>query len=291
MILGARSKDTIAAGGDPKDYLSWAPYWWPDCNWCGGNPNSTSNSTTVNHSKRRRSSRKRLDDSDSSSEAFFTVETAQATASTTSLSTSPAAESDVSYGTVAPTTSASSDEWGLVYQPARKQNSVKRLIKSSTSATVVSSTTTASPSSSSITIAASPSSVTASFSSQSTAFPSSTSDNCRPSPTTSMAPSATYSICPYVRKDGQVNPDVRSLPGSTSLTHATQATLLNALAFAITGTAEHASNAVRYIRTFFLDEETAINPSAAYAQVIRGHQGVKRVDTRACLISAVWSRF
>ncbi|CAE6455578.1 unnamed protein product [Rhizoctonia solani] len=23
-----------AASGDPRDYLSWAPYHWPDCNWC-----------------------------------------------------------------------------------------------------------------------------------------------------------------------------------------------------------------------------------------------------------------
>ncbi|CAE6425811.1 unnamed protein product [Rhizoctonia solani] len=24
-----------AASGDPRDYLSWAPYHWPNCNWCG----------------------------------------------------------------------------------------------------------------------------------------------------------------------------------------------------------------------------------------------------------------
>ncbi|CAE6428812.1 unnamed protein product [Rhizoctonia solani] len=31
-----------ASSGDPRDYLSWAPYHWPNCNWCG-KPKATTN--------------------------------------------------------------------------------------------------------------------------------------------------------------------------------------------------------------------------------------------------------
>lgn len=41
----------------------------------------------------------------------------------------------------------------------------------------------------------------------------------------------------------------------------------------LTGAEQHSINAVRYTRAFFLDSETAINPYAAYAQVIRGPPG------------------
>jgi len=41
----------------------------------------------------------------------------------------------------------------------------------------------------------------------------------------------------------------------------------------LTGAEQHSINAVQYTRAFFLDSETAINPNAAYAQVIRGPPG------------------
>ncbi|KAH7345286.1 alginate lyase-domain-containing protein [Rhizoctonia solani] len=34
-----------AASGDPHDYLSWAPYHWPNCNWCGKAKAASSGST------------------------------------------------------------------------------------------------------------------------------------------------------------------------------------------------------------------------------------------------------
>ena len=48
------AKGVLPPSNDPHDYLSWAPYHWPDCNWCSngrthlshtGNDTSSSNST------------------------------------------------------------------------------------------------------------------------------------------------------------------------------------------------------------------------------------------------------
>lgn len=49
--------------------------------------------------------------------------------------------------------------------------------------------------------------------------------------------------------------------------------MLNALAYVLTGSRQYSTNAVQYIKTFFLDPETGINPNAKYAQVIRGPPG------------------
>ncbi len=124
----------MANSGDLGVYLSWAPYWWPDCNWCPAN--SSSSSTAMDSSKRKRLFRKRMDD------PTFTDATAPANPSFTTTttvdrmtSTSTGFESSV---TAATTTTEDGD--GLVFHPMNKQNGYKKMSKS---LSVVSTTTTA----------------------------------------------------------------------------------------------------------------------------------------------------
>ena len=256
--IGARSNQTIAASGDPKDYLGWAPYWWPDCDWCTDNSSSTTTMSYPDSRRRRRSFRKRMDDPasavSSQTESELAVSTTVTTApdttltSVTTMSATTNSDSTVSDAMViGAATSAGDDEISTILQTVNKHNAAKKVTTSSKQSTTMFSMT--------CTIASASTTGTI---------------HCRASPTTSMSPSATYSTCPYIRRDGQVNPDVRTLPGNNAFSHATQATMLNALAYIITGSSHYSTNAVAYIRTLLLDFETGINPSAAYAQVIRG---------------------
>lgn len=93
---------------------------------------------------------------------------------------------------------------------------------------------------------------------------------CTPSPTTSMEPRETWSTCPYVVRDGKVNPDVRKLQGVQYINEISQAVLFNALAFVFEGAAEKAENVAEFLYRFFLDPETMMNPHLGFGQMVRG---------------------
>ncbi|KAH9944487.1 chondroitin AC/alginate lyase [Epithele typhae] len=82
----------------------------------------------------------------------------------------------------------------------------------------------------------------------------STQSKCTPSPTTKMAPSATWTTCPYVVRDGKVNPDVRDLRDS---------------GFARTSKAFSAT-AAKLVDAFFLSPKTGMNPNMNFGQLVRG---------------------
>jgi hypothetical protein len=87
-----------------------------------------------------------------------------------------------------------------------------------------------------------------------------------------MPPSATYTTCPYIRRDGQINPDTQTLP-SHNLLLSNTASFYNAIAYSITRSQTYSDNVLSSIRTMFIDPETAIKPNARYAQVVRGLPG------------------
>ncbi|EJF66592.1 chondroitin AC/alginate lyase [Dichomitus squalens LYAD-421 SS1] len=95
-------------------------------------------------------------------------------------------------------------------------------------------------------------------------------NKCTPSPTKSLAPSATWTTCPYEVHDGKVNPDVRTLPDSPAAVDMSQAVLYNAIAFATKNTKANSQNAAEFIDTFFLAEDTAMNPNMNFGQQVRG---------------------
>jgi hypothetical protein len=183
---------------------------------------------------------------------MFTDETAPPTATSTITTFTSSVTSDTN-PTQATTTDGGDDEVPLVvFKPAVKHNDAKKPTQTHVSTFTTTPTTTIT-------------------SMQTSSIGPSGSSSCRPSPT-SMAPSATYTTCPYVRRDGQINPDTQTLP-SQNLFTSSQAIFLNALAYGLTSTQSYADNTISFIKTLFLDHTTAINPNANYAQVIRGPPG------------------
>lgn len=82
--------------------------------------------------------------------------------------------------------------------------------------------------------------------------------------------SAAWTTCPYVRKDGKVNPDVRTLPGVGAIQHVSEAIHHNAIAFAIQKDAGFSKNVIRFVKAFFIDDKTRMNPHVNFGQIVRG---------------------
>ncbi|TFK94320.1 chondroitin AC/alginate lyase [Polyporus arcularius HHB13444] len=94
---------------------------------------------------------------------------------------------------------------------------------------------------------------------------------CTPSPSKTLAPSATWTTCPYVVRDGKANPDVRTLPDSPAAVSMAQSVLWNAVAFLLSKkTRSYSQNAANSIDAFFLAPATAMNPNMNYGQQVRG---------------------
>ncbi|KZO98352.1 chondroitin AC/alginate lyase, partial [Calocera viscosa TUFC12733] len=85
-----------------------------------------------------------------------------------------------------------------------------------------------------------------------------------------MAPSATWTTCPYKTKDGQANPDVRQLVGVNAIQALSQAVFYNTIAYSLSGSSQYAKSAASFIDTFFLNSGTGMNPNINYGQLIRG---------------------
>jgi hypothetical protein len=75
-----------------------------------------------------------------------------------------------------------------------------------------------------------------------------------------------------VTQDGKVNPDTKELPGINSLNSVTKATIYSTLAYVFSKQDASVQNAVSFIETFFLKNETAMSPNMNYGQVVRGPQ-------------------
>lgn len=79
-----------------------------------------------------------------------------------------------------------------------------------------------------------------------------------------------WTICPYVVRDGQLNPDVRLLNGVNAVADVTQSVVYNALAAVLSGSQSYAESAASFIQLFFLDSQNGVYPEVNYGQVIRG---------------------
>ena len=79
----------------------------------------------------------------------------------------------------------------------------------------------------------------------------------------------TASGLPYVRRDGEVNPD-RHGDDSARLKRMERAVGTLCLAAYVSGEERFAAHAARHLRTWFLDPETRMNPHLEYGQAIPG---------------------
>ena len=82
-----------------------------------------------------------------------------------------------------------------------------------------------------------------------------------------------YTKCKYVRRDGELNPDVRLVSDTGEFQAMSDATLYNTLAWIINGSDAYMKNAVHYIDTWFINPDTYMYPNLDFAQGRRGVGG------------------
>jgi hypothetical protein len=87
---------------------------------------------------------------------------------------------------------------------------------------------------------------------------------------------------PYIRRDGQVNPERYAIGDRDKIGVLSSSVYTLSVAYYITGDETFAVHAVRFIRTWFLDPETRMNPNLTYAQAVKGRnegRGTGIIDT------------
>jgi hypothetical protein len=75
---------------------------------------------------------------------------------------------------------------------------------------------------------------------------------------------------PYMRKDGEVNPEVKSFPDKTNMPKLCANVYMLSLAYYFSGNEKYAKHASKLIKVWFLDSATAMNPNLKYGQAIKG---------------------
>ncbi|KIJ68290.1 hypothetical protein HYDPIDRAFT_24584 [Hydnomerulius pinastri MD-312] len=258
------------------DYLSWAPYHWPDCNWCTSSHDATSTDTNESGSVLSGLT------SPNCSLALNTTVPIVGSLSCSSSHHQRAVQGGI-LDTLVPLVQPLVNQTCLV--PAiQKVEALLHLPR----AGLPGSSAASSSAFSSFSISPSKTSSIPTFGTNSKPVQASVTPviingsptgnispedtkkgKCTPS-TTSVAPSATWTTCPYVVRDGQVNPDTRDLRGSSAIVEASDSIFFNAISFALTGMSDYEQNAVTAIDTFFLTTATKMRPNMNFGQVVRG---------------------
>ncbi|KAF8912813.1 alginate lyase-domain-containing protein [Gymnopilus junonius] len=242
------SGGNLPPSGDAHDFLSWAPYHWPNCDWC-----SPTDRTYVihdlypslNHYESLSGDNTSLPRSNGSN---VNHEQAQSILAIPNLRTE-----------------GFSTPPGVTRAPSERAELSKR--------EPVVSFPTPLPASSIVVL--NPSSSTTSASDRRTHGPAQAAAktskvSCTASPTKSLEPSATWTTCSYFPRDGAVNPDVRTLKGPEAINSASQAVIYNAVAFALQKSSSYSKSAADIIETFFLNQTTKMNPNVQFGQIVRG---------------------
>lgn len=88
---------------------------------------------------------------------------------------------------------------------------------------------------------------------------------------------------PYIRKDGQTNPEVKDYKDKEYLPSLCKHILNLSLAYYFGGDEKYASHAAKLTQVWFLDAETRMNPNMNFAQAIKGvntGRGAGLIDAR-----------
>ncbi|KAK1247668.1 hypothetical protein MKX07_000556 [Trichoderma sp. CBMAI-0711] len=74
--------------------------------------------------------------------------------------------------------------------------------------------------------------------------------------------------CPYIQRDGERNPEVDQYQDRVSVGKMFNSTYVLSLAWYYTGEKKYSQHAADILRTWFLDDKTAMNPNLEHAQII-----------------------
>ncbi|CEL56856.1 hypothetical protein RSOLAG1IB_08134 [Rhizoctonia solani AG-1 IB] len=88
--------------------------------------------------------------------------------------------------------------------------------------------------------------------------------------TTELTNEQIYVTCPYIRRDGQFNPDARMVNDTGAFQAMTDSIFYNALAWSFTKDSTYSGNIANAINTWFLAPDTYMNPNLNYSQLLRG---------------------
>lgn len=88
---------------------------------------------------------------------------------------------------------------------------------------------------------------------------------------------------PYIRRDGETNPETESLPDHKNIQKLTSVTHTLALAYYLFNDQRYAAKAAGLLRVWYLDPQTRMNPNLDFGQAIPGRvqgRGTGLIDTR-----------
>jgi hypothetical protein len=92
---------------------------------------------------------------------------------------------------------------------------------------------------------------------------------------------------PWINRDGETNPDAVKASDEKKLGEMIHSVEYLALAYYLTGQEKYGAEAARFLRGFFLDAETKMNPHLDYGQSVPGKatgRGWGLIDTRAFMV-------
>jgi hypothetical protein len=75
---------------------------------------------------------------------------------------------------------------------------------------------------------------------------------------------------PYIRRDGETNPEVKKYEDHEKLERMAKGVTTLSLAYYFSGKEKYAEKAVEFIRVWFIDTTTMMNPNMKYAQFVKG---------------------
>lgn len=75
---------------------------------------------------------------------------------------------------------------------------------------------------------------------------------------------------PYIRRDGEVNPEVKNYPDKEQMPKLCENVNALALAYYYSGNENYAKHAAKLLRVWFLDSETKMNPNLNFGQAVKG---------------------
>lgn len=91
---------------------------------------------------------------------------------------------------------------------------------------------------------------------------------------------------PYIRKDGEKNPETQDIPDHKYLTDANMSIFTLSLAYYFSGNEDYAKKAIEFLHVWYLDDATRMNPNLNFAQYVKNRntgRGAGVLDGRSII--------